>query len=418
MFDWFDPEAIGSTCGAEPIWSPKIQIYNKIGEIVDPGEDESDNDARVHDGSLGLAKITRRVRGSFRAHFKVHDFPFDVHLLPVTLKTRSEKQDLANTKDKRRKYVKMVHGGNIRKGVLESKGDRPGLRACHSFASKADWLEEFNIQETVVSNNHSSDVDDLYFPPTMTQEEVATEKKLLQDRDKYTFGIVVRRDSKNTFLNVFLYLVMIQSLSVLLWGLPPSSLDDRAEIILTILLTIVAFKYVIQDKLPDVPYTTMMDWYLIKCFIFLWALGLTCLLTVWFVDKREDSVDHQVTFWTLTTFQLSSFTTATYIDLSCFCLTIFWLLSAPVMMIRGGQAAQRKSFKRWNQMAANSSRSSKRRIHIDDFKALWNSSNGDDIALSGSHDTGLLRRRRGVSELKKRGSLRFFDFPTDEHELI
>jgi hypothetical protein len=81
-----------------------------------------------------------------------------------------------------------------------------------------------------------------YFPPNLTEEEKKAELKELQDPNMYTIGIVVKRDTQNVNTNITLCLFLIQFLTVLTFGIKPADVADRSAVILTTMLTVVAFK--------------------------------------------------------------------------------------------------------------------------------------------------------------------------------
>ena len=69
---------------------------------------------------------------------------------------------------------------------------------------------------------------------------------------------------------------------------PLDDLADRLQIVLTCLLTIVAFKFMVQNKVPAVPYATMLDIYF-RFGYFLCALNvwLSLFIRGWHSDTEE-----------------------------------------------------------------------------------------------------------------------------------
>ena len=58
------------------------------------------------------------------------------------------------------------------------------------------------------------------------------------------------------------------------FALPVDDLADRSSIVLTLLLTAVAFKLVISDSIPKVSYFTVMDFYMNGMFILLFIISV------------------------------------------------------------------------------------------------------------------------------------------------
>merc|ERR550537_216737 len=68
--------------------------------------------------------------------------------------------------------------------------------------------------------------------------------------------------------NVFLMVCLITLLMpVICWAIPPTNIGDRAEADLALVLTGQAFKLNIAEKLPKVSYITMVDIYVLACFL-------------------------------------------------------------------------------------------------------------------------------------------------------
>jgi hypothetical protein len=74
------------------------------------------------------------------------------------------------------------------------------------------------------------------------------------------------------------------------FALPWDALNDRVGVILTLLLTAVAFKLVITDSIPKVGYSTLIDNFVLGNMIFLFSTVLLC--TAGFLI--EDSFGHIV----------------------------------------------------------------------------------------------------------------------------
>ena len=62
-------------------------------------------------------------------------------------------------------------------------------------------------------------------------------------------------------------LLTLMSLSV--FAVPTGDVADRLSVILTLVLTSVAFKFVMAQSLPKIPYNTALDWYVLVSFLIL-----------------------------------------------------------------------------------------------------------------------------------------------------
>ena len=76
----------------------------------------------------------------------------------------------------------------------------------------------------------------------------------------------VRRKPWNWFFNVVFPLFIIQGSLVTTYAID-SGLSDRLGITITLLLAIVAFRYVVSEKLPNISYATLIDLYVLSSFL-------------------------------------------------------------------------------------------------------------------------------------------------------
>jgi hypothetical protein len=83
----------------------------------------------------------------------------------------------------------------------------------------------------------------------------------------------IQRNPLYYLTNVILPLFLIISMALSSFALPPDKLDVRLAIILTLLLTAVAFKYVVAGYLPKVSYVTLLDGYVITAYLALVLIG-------------------------------------------------------------------------------------------------------------------------------------------------
>lgn len=87
-------------------------------------------------------------------------------------------------------------------------------------------------------------------------------------------NIHAKRRESYYIWNIGLIVLSIVSLSFTSFAMPPENVEGRLTINITLLLTAMAFKFVIAASLPVVAYLTPLDKYLLANFGFLWIL--TC----------------------------------------------------------------------------------------------------------------------------------------------
>ncbi len=168
-----------------------------------------------------------RLRGTFRERFELHDFPFDYQFLTVRFRSSFATKHCVFAKPKTDLCKRM-------------KAD---FLQMYGFI-----LEEWDLMPhlCVRSNPSSKDTS-----TSGTQySEIKVECVLQRHSSYYLWNII--------FIDLML---VCTSFSVLL--VPPSEFADRMSISLTLLLTAVAFKYVVSEKLPSISYLTLLDSYVL-----------------------------------------------------------------------------------------------------------------------------------------------------------
>ena len=76
--------------------------------------------------------------------------------------------------------------------------------------------------------------------------------------------------------NVIGILAMLTLLVLTVFAVPVEDLADRVGIVLTLLLTAVAFKFVVADTVPKVGYSTQLDRYMLLNMGFLFFSAVVC----------------------------------------------------------------------------------------------------------------------------------------------
>ena len=93
-------------------------------------------------------------------------------------------------------------------------------------------------------------------------------------QDQFTLQIIMARDAKNVLWNLCFSLFVIDVMVFTAHGIPINELADRLSVNLTLLLTAMAFKWVLNDGTPNVPYLTVMERYVILTFSMLFFQGV------------------------------------------------------------------------------------------------------------------------------------------------
>ncbi|KAL6069133.1 hypothetical protein QOT17_007669 [Balamuthia mandrillaris] len=309
---WVDPALIGHDASVKVDWkkafSPNIYVKNAI--ELETTEDR----LRLRDPKRGLVTHTRRFRGTLSQFYRLHDFPFDTQTLTIHLSST----------------------GHIDKNYFIQHRSRNNV------------IERFELQEWEVLPLAGPSIE--LTDPSLSSTGVAYSEYLAQIRlqrfsSYYVFnvGAVMALLVSMCFytsaiplvllallfspllltsfclfviclliLVLFSLFLLLSSLSLLLFFSFSSplclyskqtkdALPDRMSITLTLILTVVAFKYSVSDNLPKINYMTLLDKYVLVSFLFLYAMGLENFLISTSSSEKEvvEAWDHRLMVWWL-----------------------------------------------------------------------------------------------------------------------
>eukprot|EP00966_Prymnesium_polylepis_P136411 3151943-Prymnesium_polylepis.1 len=175
----------------------------------------------------GQMQVGLHVTARFRETFELREFPFDVQSLTIPI--RMWGAGVEQTQD----Y------GRFLLGTIKSWPD-----------DHPEWIVHAPAVRTVGA---------------------------LHEKQKVEFTIILQRKSVHYIRTIVLPLAGLTSMTFVAFMLEPDELNDRMSIIITMLLTVVAFKLVIADKLPSLAYSTRLDTYMDLCFVTILAVSLACV---------------------------------------------------------------------------------------------------------------------------------------------
>ena len=95
-----------------------------------------------------------------------------------------------------------------------------------------------------------------------------------EDYYQVSGNLYVKRKFQNYVVKVILPMFIIVSLSTITYFIDASSTPARVGGTVTLVLSIVTFNLVVSQDLPKINYSTLLDWYVWKCFLFVvFAVG-------------------------------------------------------------------------------------------------------------------------------------------------
>lgn len=269
---WFDPALIGAVkpgftrtvAEYETLWSPKIEINNGV-DLTEMWD--GDVSWNLKDTETGEMKYSQRYKGTIGNKMNLHYFPFDIHQLNV------------------------VTGPKFMDSTRISLKLEPGVNSTKTAISHS--LEEWKVHAVRGVEKLGS-------------KSVATENHF----SNCELSIVTVRKSGFYLWKVLLIQLLVAAWSWTVFYMPPDNMSDRMSTLLTLFLAGVAFLFVVNDKLPRIPYLTIMDQVIIFSFIMLFfAAGETFVVFLISQNFGDPDSAHLVDFAARIAFPVVYFST-------------------------------------------------------------------------------------------------------------
>lgn len=248
--------------GLANAWHPYVQLGNAL-----TCEEVDRVPLGVVDPEHREVGFSVRFRGEFSVPLDLHDFPFDAHTLRIEARFshRGDECDL-EPDGKRTKPNHCVGGTRVAAGWR--------LRLpCHVVRY------EHSVSTTVSSRTALN--------PNYGRKSVLC------------IHIPLQRDPATFLISTIPIMSAISLTSAIALCMPADALNDRTSVTMTVLLTLVAFKFAIAESLPKVPYLTAMDKYTILCLAFAFAVMLENVMCSvrGALGEWARSVDDEAALW-------------------------------------------------------------------------------------------------------------------------
>ncbi len=199
------------------------------------------------------------VSGTFTEQFELRDFPYDIQRLHINIR------NVLPGPESEAQYTLWPVPTAIDPQLFFSHGPALCLGELNTVASvfRGSLLDEF----------------ELFMPPLSHQEDqtgLRQEPFIKNSRPKHhvLLTVVVRRKPWFFESNVTIVLFILTSMSLITFRVDASEVADMSSITLTLILTAVAYKFIISDNMPKCSYFTILDKYILACFAMLSAMVL------------------------------------------------------------------------------------------------------------------------------------------------
>mmetsp|Transcript_663 Transcript_663/g.1034 ORF Transcript_663/g.1034 Transcript_663/m.1034 type:complete len:373 (-) Transcript_663:169-1287(-) len=248
-------------------YEPRLTILN----IIDGAEIEKESTTE-HPG--GDVTFRYHVRGEFGEKCELQNFPFDTQEAKVTLCLND--------------YVCTRFEDDVKRVEFDNKNiSLPGKLKYLVLAS------DRTCQDSVIQRNafQESDVWDLSrkieMRPFLSHPG---DSGFLKQYSELHVTLTMTRHPESYIYGIGVPLAFITTLG---WGCSAISHEDfadRSAITLTLLLTSVAYKFVISQNIPPVSYLTFLDKYVLTSSIFLCSLFLQNYIAFWLDSSLLDDL--------------------------------------------------------------------------------------------------------------------------------
>jgi len=202
----------------DEMWNPELVVQNLIDSKLEKVW------RTVEHTQTGEAFVVekRRVKGNFSESMELQSFPFDTQCLSIVV--TSEDEDLE------------FHEDTL----------KPSRINHANFVDQQEWRAH-----DVVEYLHQDG--DPNFAATQPEQSAVT------------FRIYASRMSGFFVFNILAVMALITSLFLCVWSVERTDVNTRLMLTVTLVLTSVAFKFVSNQSMPKISYTTLLDKYIMSC---------------------------------------------------------------------------------------------------------------------------------------------------------
>jgi heme/copper-type cytochrome/quinol oxidase subunit 4 len=208
---------------------PSVLVFNEL-ESLETNDDE-ELTIHTYGNDHYLVQWSKSSRMKCRERMELKDFPFDLQRLTLDLRL--------DAPDASKKYDMGI-------SVVQ-------------FHQQAIELTEWEM-----------------YPPSIRRHGT----------DRSEVKIKARRHHMYYLQNIAGTMFMLSLLGLLTFQMDVGDIGSRVGTVLTLILTAVAFKFILSESLPKVPYNTMMDYYIMFAMLSLAATSVICICPAYIPEER------------------------------------------------------------------------------------------------------------------------------------
>lgn len=249
LAEWRDPRLASTGSGAralnlDDVWNPRLQLVNQRGVSAMMPE-------RVEVDSTGLVRYRQRWWGRFSARMDLREFPKDRHGFHIQVATLGYPRD----------QVELVP-------LPEKTGRAPEL-------SVADW----SIGPALAG------IADL--EPSPGVKPLAGVRLAWEGRRHVGYYLAQ--------VAVPLILIVLMAWTAL-W-VDPSVVTTRMSVVVTTMLTLIAYRFAFGRQVPNLNYLTRLDYFMLAATMLVFLMLLTVAAGAYFFGKDRKALVHRMDRW-------------------------------------------------------------------------------------------------------------------------
>lgn len=210
-----------------------LDHYMQCFKFLNMVEEKTKTDMDIGSSPDGKQWYVRwTTTGVFAENFELDDFPLDTQELTVSIQFSKSTQGSAPV-------------------VLKVVADADSLvnsRRCSKVRSL--WIIDHYLD----------------LKPILSDPEESSVQKIFPTMD---ISAVVHRRPMNYFWSIIVPMFLFVQMSVMSFCLAYKDASDRLGVSLTLVLTAAAYKFVVSNMLPAIPYLTLLDKYVMMCSLWL-----------------------------------------------------------------------------------------------------------------------------------------------------
>jgi hypothetical protein len=209
----------------------------------------------------GQTYVCYRITGTFFFTATLANYPFDSQSLDIILENSNLESDSIVFVDDTKSYER----GNTPRNMW---GVNPAVRVPE-FTVKG-------VERSISTAAYATDFGD----PTNTEAN--------SDYSRFKMSIRLERTYLSYVFKIVIPLMVILAMAYLVFWLPAKNIDSATGIIITALLSCMAFNVAVTDNMPEVGYLVLSDKFFIASYVLL-LVTLAETITTYVIDDRGNA---------------------------------------------------------------------------------------------------------------------------------